>query len=79
MITTRSAFLASLAEMLELDPSQVTETSLLKDLPNWDSMAIVSFIALADSELNTLVRASELVKCQTVADLIKLFPAQLVG
>ena len=79
MTQTRNAFLSALAEMLELDSNQVTEVSVLKDLPNWDSMAIVSFIALTYSNLDTLVPAGDLVKCQTARDLINLFPGKITG
>lgn len=65
-------FLLALDEMLELDPGTLTGTEALEDLENWDSLAVISFIALVDEKLGLVVEGEKLVKAKTVADLLTL-------
>lgn len=74
---TRTKFYEALAEMLDTDPSGFSDDSVLKDLPGWDSLAVLSFVAMADSSLNTIVSGAALVKCKTVGDLIALLPGKI--
>jgi acyl carrier protein len=76
---TRAEFHAAIAEMLECEASEVQGESVLKDLPNWDSLAVLSFVALADSKLGASVKGSALVKCQTVNDLATLLGEHIQG
>ena len=71
-------FFEILASMLETDPELVKAEVRLQDLPGWDSMAVISFMALADSELGAVVSGKDMAKCETVGDLVKLFPGKLV-
>lgn len=63
-------FLLALDEMLELDPGTLTGAEALEDLENWDSLAVISFIALVDEKLGLVVEGEKLVKAKTVADLL---------
>lgn len=65
-------FLLALDEMLELDPGTLTGTEALEDLENWDSLAVISFIALVDEKLGLVVEGEKLVKAKTVADLLTI-------
>ncbi len=65
-------FLLALDEMLELDPGTLTGGEALEDLENWDSLAVISFIALVDEKLGLVVEGEKLVKAKTVADLLSL-------
>ncbi|MCW2247883.1 acyl carrier protein [Azospirillum fermentarium] len=65
-------FLLALDEMLELDPGTLTGAEALEDLENWDSLAVISFIALVDEKLGLVVEGEKLVKAKTVADLLTL-------
>ena len=65
-------FLLALDEMLELDPGSLTGAEALEDLENWDSLAVISFIALVDEKLGLVVEGEKLVKAKTVADLLTL-------
>jgi len=64
--------------MLEMESGTIEGDEPLNDLPGWDSMAIISFIALADSKLGVLVSPAALASARTVEDLIKLFPGKIV-
>lgn len=74
---TRSEFCSRLESMLELEPGTIKGEELLQELPGWDSMAVLSFIAMADSELGQSVQAKALSDCHTVGDLAALFPGQV--
>ena len=68
----RAEFLKSLDEVLELAPGTLTGPEKLEDFPLWDSTAVISFMALADSSGGKRVSAREVSGCQTVADLLKI-------
>ena len=46
----RKEFLLALDEMLELDPGTLTGDETLESLEAWDSLAVISFIALVDEK-----------------------------
>jgi acyl carrier protein len=62
----------ALEELLELTPGTVTGAELVADLPGWDSMAIVGFIAMVDEMFGVIVPASRLLQCKTTAELAEL-------
>lgn len=65
-------FLLALDEMLELAPGTLTGDEALEALEGWDSLAVISFIALVDEKLNKVVEGEKLAKAKTVADLLDL-------
>ncbi len=69
------AFYTGLAEILEIEPAQVTAELDLVD-HNWDSLAVVSTIALCDECFNVMLDGQALTNCKTVADIEKLIAAK---
>ena len=69
---TREEFLAELAELVELPAGALQGPEKLEELDQWTSMAIVGFIALADTHNGTKLGLSQITKCSTVEDLLKL-------
>jgi acyl carrier protein len=69
---TREEFLAELDELVELSPGTLQGSEKLEELDEWTSMAIVGFIALADTHNGTKLGPKEIAKCSTVDDLLKL-------
>ncbi|MCB4804315.1 acyl carrier protein [Methylobacterium brachiatum] len=63
-----SAFHEGLAEIFEVAVADMTPNFRLEDA-NWDSLAIVSTIALIDDLYDRTVSADALAACTTVADL----------
>lgn len=64
-------FYNGLAEIFEIDAALVTpDLNLIEH--NWDSLAIVSTIALCDECFNIMPEGQALKKCETVADIEKL-------
>lgn len=74
-----AAFLLALQSMLELDPGTLTPATRLADLEVWDSLAVISFIALVDETFGRVVEGERLVKAQTVADLLAIAGVPFVG
>ena len=68
----RDEFLKSVDEILELAPGTVKGVEELDDFPLWDSTAMISFMALADSNNGTRLSPRELGACRTVDDLLRL-------
>jgi maltose O-acetyltransferase len=74
---TKLQFYSELEFLLELKPGSLKGTESLGDLP-WNSMTILAFIATADSALHEMVSPSTLAGCQTVSDLVDLFPNKIL-
>ncbi len=69
---TRQEFLKSVDEILELTAGTLQGPERLENFPLWDSIAIVSFMALADSNNGVRIAPRELGACETVEDLLRL-------
>ena len=65
-------FLTDMEELLEVDAGSLNLGVELISLSQWDSLAFVSFLAMADSKYNTKVAPAELRQCKTISDLMKL-------
>jgi acyl carrier protein len=63
-------------ELLEKDPGTLQGPEALEDV-GWDSLGIISFIALVDENLEYTVRPKELAQCKTVEDLLALVADRL--
>jgi acyl carrier protein len=69
---TKGEFLASLDEMMGEKAGTLKGGEQLKDLPNWDSMTLVQFVAFADEEFSLPVSTAKLISCHSVDDLAAL-------
>jgi len=69
---TRSEFLKSVDEILELPPGTLQGPEKLEDFPLWDSSAMISFMALADSNNHTKLAPRAMGACETIEDLLRL-------
>jgi len=65
-------FLADMEELLEVDANTLELPVELTSLEQWDSLAFVSFLAMADSKYGAKVAPSGLRACKTIGDLMKL-------
>jgi acyl carrier protein len=64
--------LSELELIIEADPASLQSNAELAELDRWDSIAVVSFMAIADEKFGVILSAKELEKATTVADLINL-------
>jgi len=60
-------FLKKLAEILEV--GEVNETDKLKAFPQWDSLAVLSVIAMLDANYGVNLRAADFGPVNSAADL----------
>lgn len=75
-----SEFYDGMAEIFEIDSSRITpEFDLHSAEAAWDSLAIVSTIALADDCFGVMLEGKALGDCKTVADIENLIAAAKKG
>jgi acyl carrier protein len=68
----KDTFLRNLNEVLDLQPGTLTGSERLEELPQWDSMAILSVIAMVDEKLGVVIPPAKLTACETINDIIQL-------
>ena len=68
---TIKEFLSKLADALEIDANDISIETHLSSL-DWDSLAIISTIALVDECLGEVISAEKIAECQTIGDIVGL-------
>lgn len=61
-----------IAEVLDIEPDEIHEDMNLKDMDEWDSLAILSFIVMMGDEFNKTVTGEDVKKLITVADALAM-------
>jgi acyl carrier protein len=64
--------LADILDIVEVKPENV-----LGEFEQWDSLAVLSVLAMVDSKYRVTIRANEIRSVVTVGDLAKLVEAKL--
>ena len=64
-------FLSQLAEELEMEQDKISLDSKLSEL-DWDSLAIISAIAIADKCFDVVISIEKLSECKTINDIIEI-------
>ncbi len=64
--------IALIADVMEVDETELTSQTVLSDLDAWDSIAVLSFIAMMDDEFHKIVKGAVVKSQNTVGDLMKL-------
>lgn len=70
------AFCSKMDEALDVPPGTVRPDQALDQLEGWDSVAVLAFIAMADTEYGITVPAKDIPECRTVDDLANLILRQ---
>jgi len=60
----------TLQELLDIDMDTINEDTLLDDLSEWDSIAIISTIAMMDSMFDKVITSQQVKKFKTISDII---------
>jgi acyl carrier protein len=68
---TRHDFLSAMDNVLELPEGTLTGPEKLDDLENWNSLAMVEYIALADSN-GAKLSPRQIRDCETIDELARL-------
>lgn len=64
--------IAKLEEIMELDEGELKVTDKLEDYDEWDSIAVLSFIAMMDSDFHKTVKGAEVKAFETVQDAVNM-------
>jgi acyl carrier protein len=64
--------LKQLDEVMELPAGTLDGSEALADLENWDSLAMMNFIALASDQYGLTLSPRQISGCASVADLQRL-------
>jgi acyl carrier protein len=70
----KQEFYQRLAEILDVE--EVKPENVLKDFDGWDSLAILSLLAMADAKYGVSVKAEEIRAVVTAEDLARLIEAK---
>ena len=70
----KTEFYQRLAEILDIE--EVKPGNVLKDFESWDSLAILSLLAMADAKYGVSVKAEEIRSVVTVDELANLVDAK---
>lgn len=68
----RNKKLELIAEILDTDPDELNDDMELDEAGEWDSLAILSFIAMMGEEFGKEVTGDQAKKMVTVADALKI-------
>jgi len=63
------AFLQKIGEITENNDEELTLEMLLEDVEGWNSLAVVTFMAMSDSEFGVSVNARDMRRAKTLRDL----------
>jgi acyl carrier protein len=69
----RDELLVAISELLETD-STLTGAEELSGLGSWDSVAVISFMAMVDDKWGVTLAPKSISACKTVGDLAALLP-----
>ena len=69
---TREEFLAELDELVELPQGTLKGPEKLKELIEWNSLALLGFVGLVDSHNGLKLEPRQIASCITVDDLLNL-------
>jgi acyl carrier protein len=70
---TIEAFIENFVDSIEgLASGSVGPDTVMRNLPQWDSLAVLTTVAMIDAEYEVLITTNELAKQQTVQDLFQL-------
>jgi acyl carrier protein len=72
-------FCRKMESILEVDAGAIQPQTRLESLEAWDSVSVISFIAMADQDYHVNVPPQSISECQTVEDLAKAVAASMVG
>ena len=70
-----SAFISGLADALEIEECSLTPDTLFEEV-DWDSLAVISAIALIDEHFGIMIPGQEISDCKGMPDLLLLIESR---
>ncbi len=77
MNITAEAFYGKLAEILAVET--VAPTSVLRDLEAWDSLSVLSLLAMVDAKYGITLKPAELANVKLAQELVELVELKIAG
>jgi acyl carrier protein len=71
-VMPKGRFLRLIEEILELEPHALQGPEWLSDTKEWDSAAIIDFMAMADKHAGAILSVDAITSCATYDDLYAL-------
>jgi len=71
-VDKKNELLLKLQDVLQTDKI-LFEDTILAGLEEWDSLAVISTIALFDAEFGIVIPAQEIVEAKTISEIFKKF------
>lgn len=71
-VRTMERFIELFAEAIEIDKSEVSPDSILESFATFDSLGVVTLIAMINEEYGKAIKAEDIRNAKTVQDLVKL-------
>ena len=68
----KDIFFEELLECMEIEPVDIDEDTVFRELEDFDSMAVMSIVAYADEKFGETLAAEQLQDMKTVRDLMEL-------
>lgn len=72
----KQKFIEQLKETLEIEERNISEADNFRDYDEWDSLALLSVIAMIDEEYDVIIESNEFQKLQTVGDIYNYITSQ---
>ena len=76
---TRQEILFELENLLEKSKGSLAGSEILDDLPEWDSLAILAYIAMVQKKTDVVLDSMALSRAKTVNDLVALVQPDAVA
>lgn len=68
----RSKVIPELEDLLGLEAGTIKEEANIADVPEWDSMAILSFIAFVEDQFDLVLEGDQIAEVKTFKELFDL-------
>jgi acyl carrier protein len=68
----KDTFLEELLEWMEIEPVDINEDTVFRELKDFDSMSVMSIVAYSNEKFGKTLSAEQLQKMNTVRDLMDL-------
>ena len=76
---THSEFTTLFEETIDAAVGSVKPDMALADIVEWDSVSVLTFIAMADEKFGQQISGREIAACNTVTDIAMLFGDKISG
>ena len=74
---TITEFIRHFEDAIEgIESGSLTSDTSFKEIPEWDSLAALSILAMVDAEYDTAISGNEIRACQTLQDLFDVVRAR---